>query len=379
MRIAVIITGLGIGGTELALLSVVEHCDRSRYHFHVVCLYDEDNRLIPRFAELGVPVTVLKLYDYARRPLFRYSQYRFLQLVRLLRRSAFDVVHTMLPQANRSGGLAAHLAGVRSIVATVCNEDRVPPRGLGLAVDRMLGKRTCTTVCKSQSLLEYDRRVRALPAERYRVIYNGVDTERFDRDAVRKSGRRPPGLPARGPIVGSVGRLHPQKAHDTLIEAIAIVRRRAPAASLVIVGDGAERSALEARARALGVGEAVLFLGFREDIPELLASFDVFVLASLYEGNPNSVLEALSTGLPVVVTDIPSSRDVIIPGETGLMVPPRAAAEMAAAIETLLEDEATRLRLGANGRRTVLERFSLQKMVRAYEQLYSECARRQQS
>jgi glycosyltransferase involved in cell wall biosynthesis len=182
------------------------------------------------------------------------------------------------------------------------------------------------------------------------------------------------GLPREGLVVGSVGRLHPQKAHDTLIEAYSIVRRRVPAVSLVIVGDGAERGALERRARALGVEGGVHFLGIRQDIPQILACLDVFVLASLYEGHPNAVLEALSMELPVVVTDIPPCRDVIVPGETGALVPPGAPVEMAAAIEALLGDEARRRRLGGNGRRAVIERFSLRKMVEEYQQLYAECA-----
>ena len=320
VRVAVIITGLGVGGTELSLLSLLEHIDRSRYECDVICLYDEDNRLIPRFLALGIHVTVIKLFDYTKPPFFKYSRYGFLQLVHLLRKNRYDVVHTILPQANRSGAVAALLAGIRAIVSTVCNMAPVPPRGVYRALDRMLGNRGYATVCKSPALLEYDRRIRNLPLDKYRVIYNGADTEHFNRRRISSSRREILGLPVDAFVIGSVGRLHAQKAFATLIEAYAIVARRLGNVKLVIAGDGAQRAELEQLAGDLGVAGGVVFLGLREDIPEVLSCLDVFALASLYEGHPNAVVQAMSMELPVVMTDIPPAHDVLIPGETGVIV-----------------------------------------------------------
>jgi glycosyltransferase involved in cell wall biosynthesis len=186
------------------------------------------------------------------------------------------------------------------------------------------------------------------------VVPLGIDLERF------ASGK--PALPKGAPLVGNVARLAPQKDHATLIEAARLV----PGARFAIVGDGELRADLERRAQGL----PVLFTGARDDVPDLLASFDVFAFPSLYEGLCVAVIEAQAAGVPVVATPVGGIRETVVDGETGLLVPPRDPRALAAAIHRLLDDRELACRLADEARRRVGERFSEQRMVEETLRVY---------
>jgi glycosyltransferase involved in cell wall biosynthesis len=199
-----------------------------------------------------------------------------------------------------------------------------------------------------------------LQAGSVRVIPNGIPD--FEGVAVpRATG---------GPIVGSLGRLDRQKGYDVLVRALPTL----PGVTAVLVGDGPERGALERLAHELGVSDRLRITGWRDDGRAQLASFDVFVLPSLYEGLPLAVLEAMLAGLPVVASDVGSVRDALRDGETGLLVPPGDATRLADGIRRALEPELGAV-LGERGRREALERFTVEAMVRAYEALYDSVLR----
>ena len=186
------------------------------------------------------------------------------------------------------------------------------------------------------------------------VVPLGIDLDRF------ASGK--PALPKDGPLVGNVARLAPQKGHATLVEAARLV----PGARFAIVGDGELRAELERRAEGL----PVQLLGARDDVPDLLASFDVFAFPSLYEGLCVAVIEAQAAGVPVVATPVGGIRETVVDGETGLLVPPRDPEALAAAIRRLLDDPALARRLAEEARRRVRERFSERRMVEETLRLY---------
>ena len=187
-----------------------------------------------------------------------------------------------------------------------------------------------------------------------RVIALGIDLDRF--------AEAPAALRSDAPLVGNVARLAPQKDHPTLIEAARLV----PEAEFVIVGEGELREELERRAEGL----RVRFLGSRHDVPELLASFDVFAFPSLFEGRCLAVVEAQAAGVPVVATAVGGIRETVVDGETGLLVPTGDPAALAVAIRRLLEDRASAQAMAAEARRRVRERFSVDRMVEETLRLY---------
>jgi glycosyltransferase involved in cell wall biosynthesis len=215
-----------------------------------------------------------------------------------------------------------------------------------------------------------------LPAERILVIPNGVDTRPF---SLRRGGfREREGIPADRTVITTVGRLDTQKGLPYLLEAARLVTRGRPDLRFLVVGEGPRRRDLLRHRDRLGLKGHVSFLGFRTDIPQILADSDIFVLPSLWEGMPIVLLEALAAGLPAVATDVPGVTEVLTDGETGLVVPPKDAGALARALRELLDDPALRRRFAQAGRRRVAEDFGWEKVVATtmalYERLLQEVA-----
>jgi glycosyltransferase involved in cell wall biosynthesis len=218
-----------------------------------------------------------------------------------------------------------------------------------------------------QTWLERDVRVRCPVVQ----IYNGVDTEVFRPGTTGAEVRRELGCPPDAPLVGCVGRLDPIKDHETLLRAFDELRRRFPAAQLVCVGDGAERARLTRLA-----GPGVHLLGTRTDTPRLLQAMDVFALASRNEGISNTILEAMATGLPVVASRVGGNPELVVDGGTGRLFQAGDVDALAAALAEYLGDPALRAAHGEAGRDRCLERFSVDAMVRAYEDVWRACGER---
>jgi glycosyltransferase involved in cell wall biosynthesis len=181
------------------------------------------------------------------------------------------------------------------------------------------------------------------------------------------------GLPTTAPLVAVFARLNRLKGLEYFLEAAALLMHRFEEVRFLIVGDSISseyRDELETRARALGLGERIVFAGFRSDIPELLAEVSLSVLPSLAEGLSNVVLEAMAAGVPVVATAVGGTKELIEDGVSGLLTPPRDAAALAHAIGSLLADPERAERIGREGRRQATERFSLQATVEQTERLY---------
>lgn len=204
------------------------------------------------------------------------------------------------------------------------------------------------------------------------VILNGVASvpARRSRDAVREEL----GLGLREIVGVIVARIDGRKGHDTLLRALAGLKDHhsdAARVTLLVLGDGTQRAAMETLAQELGLDESwVRFLGFRKDVPDVLAASDIFLLPSLTEGLPLSVLEAMSHRLPVIATEVGGVPEVVVPGETGLLIPANAPQALTAAIATLVGDEGIRLAMGAAGYERVLSQFSFEQMVQRYDALY---------
>ena len=205
-----------------------------------------------------------------------------------------------------------------------------------------------------------------------RLIPNGIDLGRFTPRPPSASLRAALGVPPSAPIVASVGRFVEVKGYRYLLEAAAQVARARAGVHWILVGDGELRGELEAHARSLGLAPQVHFTGWRDDIPDVLALCDVFVLPSLREAFGRVLVEAMAMGRPVVATTGGGVPDVVVDGETGLLVDPAASAPLAAAVQTLLENPGRAGHLGAAGRRRAQSTFSLTAHVDAVERAYAE-------
>lgn len=284
-----------------------------------------------------------------------------------LRRFQPRLLQSFLFHGNIAGRLAGRLAGVPVVVSGIrVAERRSPWYG---RLDRWTNGLVDHNVCVSQGVADFAIHETKLKPGKISVIPNGVDFSLF-RDAMA-ADRSLLGLRPVDPVVITVGRLEPQKGIVHFLDAAAIVLKTVPNCQFLIVGDGPDRTSLESHAAELGIAPSVTFTGPRPDVPELLKTSNVFVLASLWEGMPNALLEAMAAGLPVVATAVEGSREIVTNNENGLLVEPRNAAALGQAIVRLLDSPGDRSRFSEAAQQTVAKYFTDDSAVAAYERLYS--------
>ena len=313
----------------------------------------------------------------------------FLELVRILRRERFDIVHTHNPKPGVLGRVAARMAGAPCVVNTVHGlyatpEDRLVRKAPVLAIERLAGHFSDLELYQSEEDLAWARRIGLVSPRRSELLGNGVDLARFEPSAVRPSRtsalRKELGIPDGAPVVGTVARLVAEKGCRELFAAAREVCSASPDARFLVIGAAAPGDSGAIRNDELvKAGENVILTGWRRDVPELLSLVDVFVLASWREGVPRSAIEAAAMGKPLILTDIRGCREVVRNGVEGLLVPPRDPGRLAAAIELLLHDAPLRERFGAAARARAVERFDerhvIDLTVRHYRKLLERAGR----
>jgi glycosyltransferase involved in cell wall biosynthesis/ribosomal protein S18 acetylase RimI-like enzyme len=306
----------------------------------------------------------------------------FAELWRLLRRERFDLVHTHNPKPGVIGRVAARLAGV-PVVNTVHGlyatpEDRLRKQAAVLGLEALAARCSRLELYQSEEDLRWARRIRLVPARRSQLLGNGTDLARFDPSQVAAGRaaelRRELGLPADAIVVGAVGRLVAEKGYRELFAAARAVRRQDPRVRFLVVGTpDLDKADAITQAELDAATADVCFAGWRDDVAELLAAMDVFVLASWREGMPRSAIEAAAMARPLVLTDIRGCREVARHDREALLVPPRDPDALAGAVLRLAADPALRARLGAAARSRATERFSeaavADRVVEAYRRV----------
>lgn len=300
-----------------------------------------------------------------------------LELWRLIRRHRYEVVHTHNSKAGFIGRLAATLAGTPVIVHTVHGfafhaHERWWRRHLFLWLERLAARWCDHLVVISQPLIDWALRERIAPRRRMTKVYSGINLEVFRRPVDTAAVRAALGLDGRDFVIGEVAKLWPGKGHEVLFRAAATLKDRLPRLRLLIIGEGALEPALRRLARELGIAERVVFTGFRSDIPALMHAVDAAVLPSLFEGMGRAVLEAQAVGKPVIASRVGGIPDLIVDGQTGLLIEPGNVQALAAAILRVSTQPDVGRRLGQAAQRAFDERFEARTMVRQLVDLYQQ-------
>lgn len=350
-----LVSTLGIGGQEMVIHSLVAHADLRRFQPIVLALHD-GGPLADRIAALGVPVEVLGAGDVGASTLIR-------RLTARLKVHRPDVLHTHNPAPHQIGAVARLLARVPALVHTKHGRNNFPNR-IRRWKEQMAGRFTDLVVPVSEDAAQVARTVDRVPARKLRVIHNGISLDGLQLAKVLEAGRAPRAV--------HVARLNRVKDQGSLLAATRLLVDRHPGFQLDIVGDGPMGAELRAQATALGLDSAVTFHGMQNDVTPYLASADLFILSSLSEGIAITMLEAMGAGLPVVATDVGGNREVVVAGETGLLVPRSDPGALADAVGAVLEDPVRARAWGAAGRRRVEAEFNIAGTVRAYESAYLE-------
>ena len=310
----------------------------------------------------------------------------FGELRRILRAERFDLVHTHTPKPGIMGRVAARMVGVPVVVNTVHGlyatpDDPLARRLAVLSLERLAARYSDLELYQSEEDLRWARRIGLVAPSRSALLGNGTDLSRFGPSAVSPERlaelRRELRIPDGSVVVGTIGRMVAEKGYRELFAAARRVRAELPGVRFLAAG-GYEPAKADAipEAEVAAAREDVVFAGWRQDVPDLLALMDVFVLPSWREGLPRSAIEAAAMGKPLVLTDIRGCREVVREGIDGFLVPPRNSARLAEAIGRLARDAALRERLGAAARTRAVDRFDERKVLDAIVRHYRELLER---
>lgn len=293
------------------------------------------------------------------------------RLVRLFKKIKPHVVHTHCWGTLVEGITAAKIAGVPVVIHGEHGTIETKPRNL--KIQRWFWKRCDIVLSISETLRQRLSDTVGISTNLIKAVPNGVDTEKFSSFPIEQiyGFKKKFNIPEDAIVIGTVGRLVPVKDQKALIEASLIIRKKlSKKIAVVIVGDGPLRENLQNKAAELGVENIVYLPGRLENIPEVMNSFDIFVLPSLSEGISNTILEAMSCGLPIIATKVGGSVEIVKDGVYGIFTPPDNPKALANSVCRLVNDSELRKEYGNKARKTAEEKFSLQSMLNTYEQLY---------
>lgn len=359
-----IIGGGETGGSKSQLLALIGRLQEN-YRVKLVCLLE--GPVAQEARKLGYDVQVFPM-----KAIFDLRAIFWLKA--FITREAIDLVHTHGVRANFCGRLAARWAG-KAIVTTVhssTKHDYVDSvkRYFYTTFDNLTLAMAHRLIAVSGALAQ-ELHQRGAAQDKVIIIPNGIELALFD--SIYRQAEQP--LAGTDAIVGTVGRLVGVKDQKTFLAAAAIVLEACPKTKFYLVGDGPLREALELQAKELNLTEHVVFTGYRRDIPELMAKLDIFVLSSLMEGLPITLLEAMALGRPVVVTQVGGMPEVVKDGQTGYLVPTEAPLLMAEAILKILTNPGLGAAMGESGRREAEENYTFEHMADRYSQQYEELLR----
>lgn len=365
IKVLLLIKGLGVGGAERLLERAIPYFDRRRFEYQVGYFLPWKNALRRSFEAASIPVHCLNLHGLAALSAPG-------RLTRLLRHERIDVVHAHLPLPSVLARVVKRVAGVRGLVYT---EHNVPERYRALT--RLLNR---TTYRMNDAVIGVSREVQARVQPyvhrgrpRLVTIPNAVDPEMVEAEVwTRGELCREFGFPDDALVVVNVANLVPKKGHHYLLAAARRVIDQEPRARFLFIGLGPLQAQLAEETRRVSPNGHVVFAGFRDDAVKLMGAADVFVLASLHEGLPVSLLEAMALGKPSVVTRVGGVPEVVVPEETAILVEPADVDGLAAGLLSLLRDPARRQRMGESARHLVRRRYGMPQMVAAVEDVYRQ-------
>jgi glycosyltransferase involved in cell wall biosynthesis len=366
-RVLHLINSFEIGGTERQAVALLRRLNSERYDVRLAALrnvgpfYGEIEERFPNVQEF--PLTSFYNLNAVR---------QLARLRALMASERVDILHAHDFYAGLIGAAAARLAGVRVIACQrhLKLSDR-PVHEWGTRVIHRLAHRI---LVNSEAIRDHILSRDSAQANKIVVIKNGISSVADSSETRNLHERlcRELEIDNDSKIIGMVARLQPVKGHRFFLEAASRVIAREPKAQFVLVGDGPLKSDIEDQAAHLGIKDRLHMLGDRTDVARILASFDLLVLASLHEGLPNAVMEAMAAGVPVVATAVGGTKELITDGETGYLTAPADADALSERITFALVNERDRIKVAASGRQFINVEFGMERMVESVEKLYDE-------
>ncbi|HOX27705.1 MAG TPA: glycosyltransferase family 4 protein, partial [bacterium] len=376
VKVLHIITRLDRGGSAMVMDDIVTGIDKNKFETHLLC--GSFNGFSDKEADaLKNSCASFRIEPSLKRdPGFSDVKALF-KLYGIIRKGGFDIVHTHTSKAGFIGRIAARAARVPVVIHSTHGHVFYGYFGslktkLFILLEK-IGAHFCDAVLCLTELEIRDHLKLGIGRRRlFEVVHSGVDIKKFASPASPPSEVRAGlGIKPDATVIGTVARLDPVKGVKHLIDAFGIISSSRNDTILMIVGDGEERDALEALAADKGLSHRVLFLGFREDVPDLLHSMDIYVQPSLNEGYGKSIVEAMSAGLPIVASDVGGIPFLISNGTNGLLVPAGNSSALSDALEKIIFSEDMRKNISRNARESVSDIFSVENMIKKIEETYT--------
>ena len=356
----------GIAGSENHLLTLLPALRDKGFEPTMLVLADREDHPDPFVAAMharGIECETISMRSHLD-PLL------LVRILKFMHGHPVQLVHTHLIHADLYGTLAARLAGISTVVSTKHGYNPWREKWFYASLDRLAAVFQHRIVTISDALGRWLVKVEGLPREKLSTVHYALDVDRFQSSA---AGDLSWDFPR--PVIATVSRLIHQKGIHILLEAFAVCVRDDPSVSLVVVGEGPERSNLENLAAKLGLADRVFFLGYQSNVGRILNHIDIFTLPSFGEGFGLVLLEAMVCSKPVVASNVLSIPEIVQQRETGLLVPARDVSALAEALRTLLANPELRDRFGKAGYQRVKREFTVEQMVRKTAAVYQEASR----
>ncbi|MBN2059672.1 MAG: glycosyltransferase family 4 protein [Deltaproteobacteria bacterium] len=368
-----------ISGSGINTFLSMKGMDRDIYHVELACA--PGGRLIDLVKENGMEVRTFRRLV---QPLSPVNDFFTLFAVTLfLIRNRYHIVHTHNSKAGFIGRMAAKLAGVPVIIHTVHGfafhrQESALRRFLFKNLERTASRWCDKAIFISQPLIEWALEEKIIKEEKIVKIYSGINLDDFKppTDDEKRMTRKKWGIGEHDPVIGIVSKLWEGKGHSVLLNAVKELKQDIPDVKLVIVGEGDILNSLEKEAERLGLKDSVVFTGFQMNVSELIATFDVAVLPSFFEGMGRVILEAMAMEKPVVASRVGGIPDLVEPGKNGILTTPGNVLELSGALKKILQDKNLALKMGLEGRKRIRSEFSSEVMVKSINKIYQECLKK---
>ena len=364
LKVIYVIDHLGMGGAQRQLTELVRLISKESFDIEVISLSKEKQDYVAVLEEAGIPVTLIDHHG-------KWSWTTLRAVCQKFREAKPEIVHTWLFTADLYGQLAAFRTGVSHVISAMRNTIDDMPWHCRLVYKMLSRKTSCITINAEVARFGLVEKL-GISSEKIRTIYNGIDLAKFllpNRNGHYKEEWK---LPKDAKVVAMVARMSRQKDYATFLEAAKKVTKQFPNTYFVLVGDGPLRPQIERKIQELNLGVQTRVLGACKDAWEIIQHVDVCALATHYEGCSNIIMEAMAASRPIVATDVGGNRELIVHGQTGLLVPPKDSNALASAIQEFLRDAQKAKIMGEAARNRTEKHFTLDQTVHDTEALYHE-------
>lgn len=352
-----------IGGAERVVLRLAKGIDKNRFTVSICCLA-ERGPIFDEAEEAGIKIYTLGIRN-------RWDLFKILRLIKILKKLNIHILHAHLFHANILSRIIGRISNTPIIIST---EHIMGVEGsLRLLINRLTSTFVNRYIVVSEAVGSFLNKNVKIRSAKISTVLNGIEYNNFEVSLIEQEKfKKKFGITDSHEVIGTIARLHRQKGHIYLLHAIKSVAERFPGVKFLVVGDGPLKYKLEDLARKLDVGNNIVFTGNQKDIITILSLIDIFVLPSLWEGLPITILEAMAMKKPVVVTNVSGNPEVVVDNITGILVPPKEPVLLAEAIVRLLRDKDLRFKLGEAGYQRGKDKFSAEQMIANTTMIYDE-------